>query len=152
MHPSMYDHEQIRKELREQKRKANLNPLVPEKAPKVWVAYVWEGRRWILGGFVRMQRVTARRVDRWRKKMKVAKDAIVRWVELFTAARSPIETRKAYHYHPTLRPDSTPAMRKAERARKRRAKAPVEQPRSELAKQWAERRAPTLTPRTQVTR
>lgn len=119
MHPSLANHEAIRKELRRQKQERNRDPLVPQLAPRVWVAYIWEGRRWILGGFVRMQRVTARRVARWRKRMKVAKDAIVRWVELFTAARSPINTRKGFHPHPSLRPDITPVEQAMKRRRRK---------------------------------
>lgn len=118
MHPSMYDHEAIRKELRRQKKERDRDPLVPQLAPKVWVAYIWEGRRWILAGFIRMQRVTERRVNRWRRKMKVAKDTIVRWVELFTAARCGVNPRIGYHHHPSLRPDITPTERQMKRRRK----------------------------------
>lgn len=123
MHPSMYDHEAIRKELREQKRKANLNPLVPEKAPRVWVAYIWENRKWILAGFIRMQRVTQRRVNRWRKKMKLGKEVVVRWVELFTAARCGVDAREPYRHHPSLRPDVVPVDERIKARRKANRRA-----------------------------
>ena len=122
MHPSMYDHAAIQKELREQKRKANLNPLVPELAPRVWVAYAWNAvkRTWILQGFIRMQRVTQRRVNRWRKKMKIAAGIVIRWIELFTAARCGIDTKEPHRPHPSLRPDVVPSDKQA---KARRAKA-----------------------------
>lgn len=118
LHHSMVDHDAIRRELREQRKAKQRDPLVVEKAPRVWVAYIWDAkiRKWILGGFVRMQRVTVRRVRRWRKKMKLAADTLVRWVELFTAAGGinpsdvkTTRTRDAFVRRESLRPDSVPS-------------------------------------------
>lgn len=111
LHHSMVDHDAIRRELREQRKAKQRDPLVVEKAPRVWVAYVWypKIRKWILQGFVRMQRVTVRRVRRWRKRMKLAQDAVVRWVELFAAAGGIPEAKQPHRQHPSLRPDAVPS-------------------------------------------
>lgn len=110
LHHTMVDHASIQRELREQRKQKQRDPLIPEKAPRVWVAYIWDTkqRAWLLAAFVRMQRVTVRRVNRWRKKLKLAHDTLVRWVELFTAARG-MDTRERWQSHPSLRPDSVPS-------------------------------------------
>lgn len=111
LHHTMVDHDAIRRELREQRKQKQRDPLVVEKAPRVWVAYVWDTKKraWLLAAFVRMQRVTVRRVNRWRKKMKLAHDALVRWVELFAAQRNGVEARAPFRAHPSLRPDAIPS-------------------------------------------
>lgn len=110
LRPDMVDHVALRKEIRDRKRLLARDPLVDKTLPRVWVAYVWhtKTRRWILQGFVRMQRVTKKRVDRFRKKMKLAHDVLIRWVELFTAARG-IDPTQRYVRHESLRPDRVPS-------------------------------------------
>ena len=68
-----FDHDQLKRELREQDRKRWIHPERDPELAKIWVIYVWRDATWLLAGFSRAPRsVNAKVIRKIRRKLGVS--------------------------------------------------------------------------------
>jgi hypothetical protein len=76
----------LRRDMKQQDRRRFQNPDVDNGLKGLYALYVWRDEQWLLAGFSRLKPVPAR-VRRTRKKLHIAPNEVLRYVELDIARR-----------------------------------------------------------------
>ena len=83
-----FDHDQLKRELREQDRKRWIHPERDPELAKIWVVYVWRDATWLLAGFARRPRtITMKAIRKVRRRCRVVKGESIDVRDLDHASR-----------------------------------------------------------------